>query len=73
MMNDFQGKVVVVTGGSSGIGRAAAVAFARAGAKVVLAARGVERGNQVVREIEAGAGRRCLCARMCRARRTWRR
>ena len=33
---DFSGKVVVVTGGSRGIGRACAVAFAKAGATVVL-------------------------------------
>jgi len=38
-----------VTGGSSCIGRASALAFGRAGASVVLAARGVERGNQGVR------------------------
>ena len=33
----FQDKVVVITGGSSGIGRAAAVAFASEGAKVLIA------------------------------------
>lgn len=55
-MTSLEGRVVLVTGGSSGIGSAAARAFALAGAKVVLAARGVERGEQVARSIRLEGG-----------------
>jgi NAD(P)-dependent dehydrogenase (short-subunit alcohol dehydrogenase family) len=39
IMSEFQNKVAIVTGGTSGIGRSAAVAYAREGAKVVVAGR----------------------------------
>ncbi len=42
----LDGKVALVIGGSTGIGQATAVAFAQAGAKVVIASRGKDRGRE---------------------------
>lgn len=53
----IQGRVVVVTGASSGIGAACAVEFARAGAHLVLGARRKDRLDAVAAEIEANGGR----------------
>jgi NAD(P)-dependent dehydrogenase (short-subunit alcohol dehydrogenase family) len=48
--------VVLITGGTSGIGRAMVDAFASEGARIAIAARGVDAGERVVAEVEANGG-----------------
>jgi NAD(P)-dependent dehydrogenase (short-subunit alcohol dehydrogenase family) len=48
---NFQGKVALVTGGSSGMGRAAAIAFAKHGAKVIIAARREDESQSAIAQI----------------------
>src|ERR687891_241811 len=55
-MNDLEGKRALVTGGTSGIGRATAEALAREGAHVVITGRSEQRGAEVVAAIEEEGG-----------------
>ncbi|MAJ28889.1 3-oxoacyl-[acyl-carrier-protein] reductase [bacterium TMED181] len=52
MKLDFSNKSVIVTGGTRGIGKAVACAFAGAGAKVVLSGRSAEKASAVASEID---------------------
>ena len=54
-MSDLAGKVVVITGGNSGIGKEAAVEIARQGAQVVIAARNPTKAAAAVTEVETRA------------------
>ncbi len=51
---ELEGKVAAVTGGTRGIGRAIAEAFVREGAKVVVNGRNEEKGQQALKEMDAG-------------------
>lgn len=67
MTNFYKDKVIIVTGASSGIGLASVRNFASLGAKVVLAARSIDKLEEISMEIsgnsERGIGSRFLCVK----------
>ena len=56
-MSKMQDKTAIITGATSGMGRATAILFAREGASVVASGRDPERGAALVEEIRGGGGR----------------
>jgi short-subunit dehydrogenase len=56
MNKNFKNKIVIVTGAGSGIGKEAAIQFARHGANVVLTSRSTEKLNQLESEITSAGG-----------------
>lgn len=60
-MGRLEGKKAVVTGATSGIGRATAIMFAKEGAEVVCTGRNQEKGDAVVKEITDAGGKAWFC------------
>jgi dehydrogenase/reductase SDR family member 7B len=60
-MSSLKDKVVIITGASSGIGKATAIAFANAGCKVMLAARDEKKLEEVRKQIHDGGGVAAIC------------
>lgn len=63
-MSSLKNKIVFITGASSGIGKACAVAFAQQGANLILIARRIDRINQLADELKSRYGVSVLTSRL---------
>ena len=54
----FKNKVVIITGGGTGIGKETSIELAKVGLKVVIGNRNEEKGNEVVETIKKNGGRK---------------
>jgi retinol dehydrogenase 12 len=65
MTQDLAGKVILITGATDGIGKAAATDFARRGATLTIVGRNKEKTEQLLRELTAASGNTHIAALIC--------
>lgn len=65
MPHDLAGKVILVTGATDGIGKAAAMEFARRGASLTIVGRNKEKTERVLGELQAASGNESLELLLC--------
>ncbi|AKT43753.1 SDR family oxidoreductase [Chondromyces crocatus] len=65
MARDLEGKVILITGATDGIGKAAALEFARRGATLTIVGRSKEKTAQVLAELKEASGNQNLDALIC--------
>ena len=57
---DLTGHTALITGGSRGLGKEMALAFARQGAEIMIASRSIESCHETAAEVFQETGRRCI-------------